>query len=76
MPEIISAITLILLMILIITRAFLLKRVGIQGIRFGDTDRSDYLMSPFALLMIYLVIANAFDFPIIGIVLFCNPILA
>jgi protein-S-isoprenylcysteine O-methyltransferase Ste14 len=58
-----AALTLVLLIGMVVTRALLMKREGIRAFHFGRTDKTDYLIPPFALFYIYLVFAAAFDLP-------------
>lgn len=71
-----AAATILLLIILVITRVLLLRRGGIQAMRFGELDRKDFLLPPFALFLVYLVLAGAFGWPRPGGVLFHNAVLA
>lgn len=59
-----------LLMILcVMIRSKQLKKLGIRAIHFGDMDKKDFLIPPFVLLYIYLIIANVFDLPRFGRIL-------
>jgi len=58
-----AALTLLLLIGLVLGRALLMKRKGIKAIRFGEIDKKDFLIPPFALFYFYIVFANAFGFP-------------
>ncbi len=53
----------ILLIILVIVRVQLLKKRGIKAVSFGERDKTDYLIPPFALFYFYLVLAHAFNLP-------------
>jgi protein-S-isoprenylcysteine O-methyltransferase Ste14 len=66
MPEIFAAVTLMLLIAMVITRALLLKRQGIQAMNFGKTDKTDFLIPPFAFLFFYMVFANAFGWRMVS----------
>ena len=63
MPGYIGALTMIGLIGLVVTRVLMLKRAGIQAMKFGETDKSDFFILPFALLYFYLVFAAAFNLP-------------
>ena len=63
MAKFFGPLTLILLIVLVITRVLLMKRQGIEAMQFGKIDKTDYLIPPFALFYFYLVFAAAFDFP-------------
>ena len=58
-----DALTLVLLLGMVLTRIFLMKRKGIKAFHFGNIDKKDYLIPPFALLYFYLVFAAAFHLP-------------
>ncbi len=68
----IAAATLLFLVILVLFRAFQLKKLGIKAIRFGQMDKKDFFIPPFALLLFYMVFASAFGLPEIGVELFNN----
>lgn len=70
MTRYIAAAAMLLLVILVITRAFQLKKLGIKAIRFGEMDKKDFFIPPFALLLFYIVFASAFGLPEIGSELF------
>ncbi|WP_312105632.1 isoprenylcysteine carboxylmethyltransferase family protein [Lachnoclostridium sp.] len=72
MARYIAATTLFLLVILVLSRAFQLKRLGIKVIHFGELDKKDFLIPPFALLLFYIVFASAFGLPKVGAELFHN----
>jgi protein-S-isoprenylcysteine O-methyltransferase Ste14 len=63
MPEILAALTIILLIAMVITRIILLKRRDIEAMQFGKTHRTDFLLPPFVLFYFYLIFANAFNLP-------------
>ncbi len=58
-----AAITLVLMVAIVFTRAAIMKRKGIEVMQFGKMDPKDFLLPPFALLYFYLVFAAAFNFP-------------
>jgi protein-S-isoprenylcysteine O-methyltransferase Ste14 len=72
MVRYIGAATLVLLIILVLTRTFQLKRMGIKAIQFGEKDKKDFLILPFAYLLFYIVFASAFGLPELGGELFNN----
>jgi protein-S-isoprenylcysteine O-methyltransferase Ste14 len=49
---------------MVLTRAAMLRRRGVQAMNFGKLDKTDFLIPPFAFFYFYLVFANAFDWPI------------
>jgi len=57
-----AALTLILLLGMVLTRVLLLKSKGVEALNFGKTDKSDFLILPFAVFYFYLVFAAAFNF--------------
>lgn len=63
MPKCFGAATIIVLVGMVLTRVWMLKRRGIQAFEFGKLDRTDFVIPPFALLYIYLVFAAAFGLP-------------
>lgn len=58
-----GALTIFLMMGMVAARVLLLKRRGVEALKFGETDRSDFLIPPFALFYFYLVFANVFHLP-------------
>src|ERR1700722_11781530 len=63
MPKILGALALLLLVASVLTRVQLLRRRGIQAMKFGATDKADFLIPPFAFFYVYLVFAAAFAWP-------------
>ncbi len=55
-----AALTILLMLGMVLTRAFLLKRSGINAMKFGALDKTDFLIPPFAFFYFYLVFAAAF----------------
>ena len=72
MTRYVAAATLFLLVILVSYRAFQLKKMGIKAIQFGEMDKKDFFIPPFALLLFYIVFASTFGLPKIGVELFSN----
>ena len=66
MPEYLAALTIILLVGMVLTRAFLMKRQGIKALKFGNIDKKDFLIPPFALFYFYIVFAEAFHLPAVS----------
>jgi hypothetical protein len=48
MPHYFAVLTVILLIGMVLTRALLMKRQGIKAMKFGNTDKKDFLIPPFA----------------------------
>jgi protein-S-isoprenylcysteine O-methyltransferase Ste14 len=61
-----------LLVILVLFRAIQLKKLGIKVMHFGELDKKDFIIPPFALLLFYIVFASAFGLPKVGSELFKN----
>lgn len=53
----------ILLVGMVLTRVLILKRQGVKAMQFGNMDKKDFLIPPFALFYFYLVFANVFHWP-------------
>jgi protein-S-isoprenylcysteine O-methyltransferase Ste14 len=51
--------------ILVVIRTLLLKKQGITTVEFGKKDKTDFLILPFVLFYIYLILANTFNLPTI-----------
>src|SRR5579864_7756506 len=66
MPEYLAALTIILLVGMVLTRAFLMKRQGIKAMKFGNIDRKDFLIPPFALFYFYIIFAESFPLPAVS----------
>jgi protein-S-isoprenylcysteine O-methyltransferase Ste14 len=63
MPKYLGALTIVLLLGMVLTRVFLLKGQGIKAMKFGNIDKTDFLIPPFALFYFYVLFAAAFDLP-------------
>lgn len=63
MPQYLAAITVILMLGLVLTRARMLRRQGVEAFKFGKIDPKDFLIPPFALFYFYLIFAHAFGWP-------------
>lgn len=61
-----AVLTIVLLLGMVLTRVLLLKRRGIEAMKFGQTHKSDFLIPPFALFYFYLVFAAAFNLPTVS----------
>ena len=66
MPKYVGAATIPVLVVMVLTRVWMLKRRGIQAFEFGKLDRTDFVIPPFALLYIYLVFAAALGLPTVS----------
>ena len=65
-----AAATIALLILLVVTRALLMRRLGIRAFRFGEMDKKDFLIPPFALFYLYMIAADAAGWPMPGAPLF------
>jgi protein-S-isoprenylcysteine O-methyltransferase Ste14 len=63
MSKYLGALTIILLLGMALTRVFLLKRQGIKAMKFGNIDKTDFLIIPFVFFYFYIVFAAAFNWP-------------
>jgi len=63
MPHYFAAVTMILLIGMVLTRVSLMKRQGIKAMKFGNIDKKDFLIPPFALFYFYIIVAEAFPLP-------------
>lgn len=63
MTAILGAVTIVLLPAMVLERIAILRRHGVTAMKFGDTDKTDFLIPPFVLLYLYLIFANAFGWP-------------
>jgi len=59
-----SVILLAVFILSVLTRSVLLRRRGIRAIVFGATDKTDFLLVPFVLAVIYAVLANSLGLPL------------
>lgn len=63
MPANLAALAFLLLIFLVLARLVWLRRLGIDAMAFGKTHPSDFLLPPFVLFYLYLVLAHAFGLP-------------
>ena len=63
MPKYFAALTIVLLLVMVLIRVLLMRRLGIKAMHFGNIDKKDFLIPPFALFYFYVVFAAAFDLP-------------
>jgi len=63
MQAIFGAASIVLLVAMVVIRASMLKKRGIDALQFGKIDRKDFLLPPFALFYFYLIFARAFHWP-------------
>jgi protein-S-isoprenylcysteine O-methyltransferase Ste14 len=67
MPRYLAALTIVLMLGMVLARVVILRRQGVRAMNFGRQDRTDFLIPPFAFFYFYLVFANAFGWPTIGL---------
>lgn len=70
-----AILTFLLLIALVNIRARQLQKHGIKAFRFGELDKKDFLIIPFALLFFYLILSGVFNLPKLGNELFTNEII-
>src|ERR1700680_4944530 len=63
MPRYFAGLTIVLLLGMVLTRSLLMKRRGIKVMHFGNIDKKDFLIPPFALFYFYIVCRLLFNFP-------------
>src|SRR5829696_4342171 len=66
MPSYFAALTIVLMLGMVLTRVFMLRRRGIEAMNFGKIDKTDFLIPPFALFYFYLVFGHTFNFPTVS----------
>ena len=66
MPRYFAALTILLMLGMVLTRVFMLRRRGIEAMNFGKIDKTDFLIPPFALFYFYLVFAHTFNLPTVS----------
>jgi protein-S-isoprenylcysteine O-methyltransferase Ste14 len=66
MPGYLGALAIVVLLGLVLSRVFLLKRQGIAAVKFGAIDKTDFLIPPVMLFYFYLVFAHAFGWPTVA----------
>ncbi len=70
MPNVLAALTIVLLIIMVLTRVMILRRRGVAAMNFGMLDKTDFIIPPFALLYFYLIFARAFNLPTLSLQVF------
>ncbi|HLK81299.1 MAG TPA: isoprenylcysteine carboxylmethyltransferase family protein [Xanthobacteraceae bacterium] len=66
MPRYPGALTIVLLLGMVLTRVFILRRQGIKAMKFGEIDKTDFLIIPFVFFYFYVVFAAAFKWPTVS----------
>jgi protein-S-isoprenylcysteine O-methyltransferase Ste14 len=66
MTKYLGALTIVLLLGMVLTRVFLLRRQGIKAIKFAHIDKTDFMIIPFVFFYFYLIFAAAFNWPTVS----------
>lgn len=66
MPNYFAALTIFLMLGMVAARVLILRRQGIKAMHFGNLDKRDFLIPPFALFYFYLIFAAAFHWPTVS----------
>lgn len=61
-----AALTIVLLLGMVLTRVYLLRKAGTKAMHFGNIDKTDFLIPPFALFYFYTIFAAAFNWPLVN----------
>jgi hypothetical protein len=61
-----GALTIVLLLGMVWGRVLLMRKAGIKATKFGEIDKKDFLIPPFAFFYFYLVFAHAFNLPTVS----------
>jgi len=71
-----AIIALVVMILSVLLRSYQMKKMGIKALYFGEIDKTDFIIPPFVILYIYLVIANTFYLPRFDDVLTNNSVAA
>lgn len=66
MPKYLGALTIVLLLGMVLSHVFILKRQGIKAMKLGDMHKTDFLIPPFAFFYVYIIFAAAFNWPTVS----------
>src|SRR5262245_48414722 len=66
MQRLLASLTILLFLGMVITRVLLMRRSGIRALHFGNLDKKDFLIPPFAFFYFYIVFAAAFGWPMVS----------
>src|SRR5271170_6373916 len=61
-----GALTIVLLLGMVWGRVLLMRKAGIKATKFGEIDKKDFSIPPFAFFYFYLVFAHAFNLPTVS----------
>jgi protein-S-isoprenylcysteine O-methyltransferase Ste14 len=68
--------TLMLVIVMVLFRVFLMRKMRIKAMKFGEMDKKDFFIIPFASLFFYLILSSALNLPKLGAELFRNEIVS
>jgi protein-S-isoprenylcysteine O-methyltransferase Ste14 len=63
MQRLLAALTVLLFLVLVMTRVFLMRRMGVKAVYFANIDKKDFLIPPLAFLYIYIVTSTPLRLP-------------
>lgn len=63
MPRYLAALTIVLMIGMVLIRALVMRRHGTTAFHFGQIDKKDFIIPPFALFYVYIVLAAVFGWP-------------
>ncbi|HET7587351.1 MAG TPA: isoprenylcysteine carboxylmethyltransferase family protein [Gammaproteobacteria bacterium] len=66
MPGYFAVLTLVMMLGMVLARVAMMKRKGIKAMKFGELDKKDFLIPPFALFYFYLVFSAVFHWPAVS----------
>src|ERR1700683_4290140 len=66
MPGYFGALAIVLLLGMVLSRVWLLKQQGVTAVKFGEIDKTDFLIPPVMLFYFCLAFAAAFGWPSVG----------
>ena len=66
LPRYFAVLTIVLMLGMVLTRVFMMRRKGVEAMNFGKIDKTDFLIPPFALFYFYMVFAAAFNWPTVS----------
>jgi protein-S-isoprenylcysteine O-methyltransferase Ste14 len=63
MPKYLGALVIVLLLAMALARVLVMRRQRIEAMKFGNIDKTDFLILPFVLFYFYVLFAHAFGWP-------------
>ena len=72
MPKYLALVIFLTMVALVIFRVGGLKKIGIKAMRFGELDKTDFIIPPVMLIYFYHIFAGAFNWPAWGKVMFSS----